>query len=241
MQNVLAKTISLQSRDCDLTCHWKPSEIFVAMQEMAMEHSGILGAGYYHLRGMNLAFALTRTELRMNRYPRLGDKVTIRTWAAPIMKWMYPRHFIFEDEAGQQLGVASTIWVLLDLNERKMVAPSALDVDIATGDLPAPMRMPGKAASPAEDCPVREYLPGYSEIDINGHVNNTRYISWMCDTLGAERLGEARIGSLIVNYSHEILPGQQVLLRTDIQEDSFCMSGDFEGVNHFALSGNFLK
>ena len=97
--------------------------------------------------------------------------------------------------------------------------------------------MPGKAAAPSEDAPAREYLPGYSEIDVNGHVNNTRYVSWLCDELGAELMKDKCVRSLTVNYSHEILPGQPVLLRTQREDDSFRMSGDYEGVNHFTLSG----
>lgn len=237
MENVLTRTLCLVSRDCDFTGCWKPSEIFMAMQELAAEHSAILGAGYAYMRSMNLAFALTRTELRMTRYPKIGDRVVVRTWAAPVMKWMYPRHFLFETESGEPLGCASTIWVLLDLNERKMVAPAALNMTIATADLPAPMRMPGKADAPAPDSPVHRYAPGYSELDVNGHVNNTRYVSWMCDRLGAELLKTRRIASIIVNYSHELLPGQSVELRAEISGDCFRMSGDNENVNHFTLSG----
>lgn len=241
MENVLTRTLSLISRDCDFTGCWKPSEIFMAMQELAAEHSAILGAGYSYMRGIGLAFALTRTELHMDRYPKIGEKVVVRTWAAPVMKWMYPRHFLFESESGEQLGCASTIWVLLDLAERKMAPPAALKTEIATGDLPAPMRMPGKALLPSESCPVVEYLPGYSEIDVNGHVNNTRYVVWMCDALGVQSLEEKRVSSLVVNYTHEILPGQSVALRTEIDGNSFRMSGDNEGVNHFVLSGTLQE
>ena len=237
MENVLTQTLSLRSRDCDFTGRWKPSEIFMATQELAGDHSAILGAGYDYLRSLSLAFALTRTELHMEKYPRIGDKVVCHTWAAPVMKWMFPRYFIFETESGERLGYAGTIWVLLDLNERKMAAPSALNVEIATGDLPAPMRMPGKAAAPSEELPAREYMPGYSEIDVNCHVNNTRYVAWACDALGAELLKDKCVRSLTVNYSHEILPGQPVFLRMQREGDSFCMSGDFDGVNRFTLSG----
>lgn len=237
MENVLTQTISLRSRDCDFTGRWKPSEIFMAMQELAAEHSAILGAGYAYMRTKSLAFALTRTELHMEKYPKIGEKVVCRTWAAPVMKWMYPRYFIFETEEGERLGYAGTIWVLLDLNERKMVAPSALDVEIATGDLTPPMRMPAKASGPAEGGEIREYLPGYSEIDVNHHVNNTRYVSWMCDALGADYLRDHEIRTLIVNYSHELLPGQPVTLRWSVDETGFCMSGDRDSINHFTLAG----
>jgi len=237
MENVLTKTLFLRSRDCDFTGRWKPSEIFMAMQELAGDHSAILGAGYEHLRSLSLAFALTRTELHMQRYPRMGEKVVCHTWAAPVMKWMFPRYFIFESESGERLGYAGTIWVLLDLNERKMAAPSALDVEIATGDMAAPMRMSGRPAVPSDDAASREYLPGYGEIDVNGHVNNTRYVAWACDALGTGTFEKQCVRSLIVNYSHEILPGQPVCMRAQQENDEFRMSGDYEGVNYFTLSG----
>jgi len=237
MQNVLTETISLKSRDCDFTGRWKPSEIFMAMQELAAAHSAVLGAGYSYMRARSLAFALTRTELHMEKYPKIGDKVVCHTWAAPVMKWMYPRYFIFESESGERLGYAGTIWVLLDLAERKMVAPAALGTEIATGDLTAPMRMPGKAAPVSAEAEAHEYLPGYSEIDVNHHVNNTRYVSWLGDRLGTDVMEKNCIKSLTVNYNREILPGETVALRIEREDCAFRMSGDIEGANRFALSG----
>lgn len=233
MQNVLSQTLPIRSGNCDLTGRWKPSEIFMAMQEVAGDHCAMLGASYDYLRERSLAFALTRSELRMERYPRIGEKVILRTWAAPVMKWMFPRYFLFETESGERLGCAGTVWVLLDLNERKMVAPAAMEVELAVGDLPAPMKMPARADAPAEETPALQYLPGYGEIDVNGHVNNTRYVAWACDALGIGTLKERFIRRLVVNYSHEILPGQPVLLRMQREGDVFRMSGE----EHFTLSG----
>lgn len=241
MENVLTQTLTLQSRDCDFTGRWKTSEIFTAMQELASDHAAILGAGYSTLRSVNLAFALTRSELHMDRYPMIGEKVVCHTWPAPVMKWMFPRYFIFETESGEQLGYAGTIWVLMDLNERKMVTPAALPSPIPTSDRKPPLRMPGKAASLTGEGCLRDYLPGYSELDVNGHVNNTRYVSWMCDALGADRFRTSFVKSIIVNYSHELLPGQMIALRSEIEGNAFRMSGDIDGINHFALSGELAE
>lgn len=241
MENVLTQVIPLQSRDCDFTGRWKPSEIFTAMQELAGDHAALLGAGYSVLRSVNLAFALTRSELHMDRYPVLGERVVCHTWPAPVMKWMFPRYFLFETESGEQLGYAATLWVLMDLTERKMVAPAALPSPIPTSDKKPPLRLPGKAAALTGEGAARAYLPGYSELDVNGHVNNTRYVSWMCDELGAKRLAGHSVKSLVVNYVHELLPGQALLLRSEIEGASFRMSGDIEGVNHFSLSGELSE
>ena len=98
MENVLIQTRLMQSRDCDFTGRWRVSEICVAMQELASDHSLILGAGFRALAQQGLAFVLTRTELHMEKYPMMGEKVICRTWAAPVMKWMFPRYFVFENE-----------------------------------------------------------------------------------------------------------------------------------------------
>ncbi len=237
MKNVYSIVIPLRSRDCDMTGRWKPSEIFVAMQELGAAHSDALGAGYDYMLSRSLAFALTRMELHMERYPTLDQRVVGRTWVTPLMKWIYPRHFLFETESGERLGYASSLWVLMDLNERKMVNPSLLDIELEPGDLSAPIRMPAKPLPVPEDCPAWERLPVYSELDINGHVNNTRYVAWACDALGAETLRGACVSELLVNYSHEILPGQRVSLRMLREDSAFRMSGEVDGTLHFSLSG----
>lgn len=240
MENVLTRTRLLQSRDCDFTGRWRPSEICVAMQELAGDHSTILGAGYRYLEERGLAFVLTRTELHMEKYPLMGEKVVCHTWAAPVMKWMFPRYFIFENEAGERLGYAGTIWVLMDLKERKMVTPAALENPIATASLKAPLRMPAKAASLTGEGTAAEHMPLYSELDVNGHVNNTKYVQWMCDAMGADIMGRNCVSSLVVNYAHEVLPSQPVTLRTEVEDTAFRMSGEVNGVNHFSLSGTLM-
>ena len=153
------------------------------------------------------------------------------------MKWMFPRYFIFENESGEQLGYAGTIWVLMDLTERKMVPPAALDAPIPTASCKPPLRMPAKAVSLKGEGTAHEHMPLYSELDVNGHVNNTKYVQWMCDSLGAETMGNHFIDSLIVNYAHEVLPSHPVTLRTESEENAFRMSGEIDGINHFSLSG----
>ena len=241
MENVLTQKRLLQSRDCDFTGRWRASEICVAMQELAGAHSAILGAGFRSLSEQGLAFVLTRTELHMEKYPVMGEKVICHTWAAPVMKWMFPRYFVFENEAGERLGYAGTIWVLMDLNERKMVSPSMLKTPIATSLQKPPLRMPGKAAPLQGAGTVAEHLPMYSELDVNGHVNNTKYVQWLCDSMGIEVMRDHFVDSLIVNYNHELLPGQSVALHTEADEAAFRMNGEIGGISCFALSGTLKK
>lgn len=237
MAGEYSETRTLLARSCDLTSRWKPSDIFLTMQELAMAHADLLNWGYSTLRARSLAFVLTRTELHMTRYPKIGEKVVCRTWIAPPAKWLFPRYYLFETEDGASLGMAASLWVLMDLNTRRMVSPQLLEMPAETAALPAPMDMPGRALPVTSVTDLRTHPAAYEEIDINGHVNNTRYVAWICDVLGVERLSEHPLSSLSINYAHEILPGQETVLRTQIEDNAFRMSGEVNGTLCFSLSG----
>jgi acyl-ACP thioesterase len=52
----------------------------------------------------------------------------------------------------------------------------------------------------------------YSDVDMLGHVNNSRYIEWICDAFSTELFNQKKLDSLQINYEHEILPGEQVVV-----------------------------
>ena len=54
MENVLTRVIEMCARGCDFTERWKTTEILVTMQELAMEHSDLLGS--LMALGMDRAF-----------------------------------------------------------------------------------------------------------------------------------------------------------------------------------------
>jgi acyl-ACP thioesterase len=51
---------------------------------------------------------------------------------------------------------------------------------------------------------------GYSAVDIVGHVNNTRYVEWICDAFPLDMFKQHKLDWMQINYEHEILPGEEV-------------------------------
>ncbi|MBQ7850680.1 MAG: hypothetical protein IJ343_13225, partial [Clostridia bacterium] len=81
------------------------------------------------------------------------------------------------------------------------------------------------------------HLPVYTDLDMNGHVNNTRYLDWCCNALGVETLRTMELAAFAVNYNQEILPGQEVRTELHRLADAFSFSG-FEGESrHFDIGG----
>ena len=60
----------------------------------------------------------------------------------------------------------------------------------------------------------------YSDTDVNGHVNNTRYADFACDAVEMEDLAPDRfLAEMQIGYLAECLPGETLLLQVGEQGD----------------------
>ena len=227
--------------EADFTGKWRPGDIFRAMQRAAEIHANALGWGYEVLKQKNIAWVLTRTQLQMAEYPKVWDKITIATWTGLIKHSVFPRYFEFRAEDGTVLGKSVTLWVLLDLKERSMVSADKAQIEVPAdqGHEPA---MPFPAA-PRElrgvEPRIIEKRPAYMDFDINGHVNNTRYIDWLCDLFEPECYREKYICDLTVNYAGEILPGTELALMLAEEGEAFSLRDCPGGKAHFTICGSW--
>ena len=235
------KTLLL-SRDCDLGGLWKPSAILTAMQETAGMHSHILGCGREMLVQKGVVWVLTRCEVQMEKEARMGSRLSIETFPMPLRRWFFPRYFVFRDEEGAQVGAAGTLWVLFDLEKRCMVAPGDVAGAIPdNSDLTPPLGVPGPVPRLTGGTLESARTPVYSELDVNGHVNNARYADWLCDALGLEVMREYRVKTMRLSYAAEIRPGQAMELRLTRDGLAYHLTGSHEGKTHFEIGGELEK
>ena len=137
----------------------------------------------------------------------------------PTRICFFPRYYIFTDERGESIGKAGTLWLLLDTQTRRMLPPGDVGRLIPDNtDLSVPMNLPATVGQLQGEELVTEYTPVYTDLDVNGHVNNARYADWLCNTLGIDMMRKFAPDSVILNYSHEVLPGQRVVLHRIIKD-----------------------
>ena len=60
-------------------------------------------------------------------------------------------------------------------------------------------------------------------------MNNTRYVDWLCNALGIDQMTRSEPESVILNYNHEILPGQRVTLRRVQKGLQYRLAGYVDG------------
>ncbi len=238
MMKTYEEQFRILTRDCDMNGKWRISAILEAMQEAAGMHSMLLGCGRDDLLKNNTVWVLSRCELRMDRYPAIGEKITVSTFPMPTRICFFPRYFVFTDGHGDMIGKAGTLWLLLDIRTRKMLPPGDVGRLIPDNtDLSVPMKLPATVGQLQGEEFITEYTPVYTDLDVNGHVNNARYADWLCNTLGIEMMRQYEADSVILNYNHEIVPGQRVTLRRVLRDQQYRLTGYVGDTAAFDIGG----
>ena len=204
----------LRTMDCDVNGVWRLSCILEAMQETAGIHMVQLGYGQQAMREKGIAWVLLRNALNMERYPLLGERVSVETFHTEPRHRLFPRYCIIRDAKEQIIGRASSLWVLMDLRTRHSISANSLNIQLPdNSDLEPPMALPSNIP-PVENGSKREmvYQPVYTDLDVNGHVNNVRYADGLCNLLGVDVMRRYEIASIVLHYYAEVQPEQRLHL-----------------------------
>ena len=195
----------------------KPSMLLFYVQEVSGIHASTLGASYDTLMAKNLFWAILRTRVQITRLPMSGETIRVETWPMPTSRVAYPRSVVAYDEAGQEIFRAISLWCLMDTQNRSMVLPGKSGV-IVEGTLRGnELALPGSLAVKAlSNSGSRQVL--FSDLDRNGHMNNTRYMEWCGDLLPSGFHHAHTPREFTVCYHAEALEGENLELHYELKE-----------------------
>lgn len=229
--------------DCDASGRLRISALLRLCQELAEKHSSSLGCGRKDLfNEYGLVWVITRNQFNIRRYPTAGEKVTLETYTAPARRVFYPRCFVLRDGEGRAIAESATLWVLVDVRTRAMT--DRREMKKAEWDMGIPPAIDRFMAPPEpageEEITLRTAV--YSDMDVNAHVNNTRFLDWLCDALGTQALTKRPVVSFLIDYHHEVREGQAVRLTLRRDEENYALTGhDESGTVLFSVAGAFGK
>ena len=182
MQPIYQQKFHINDAAVDCFGRLKPSMLLFYVQEVAGIHAASLGAGFDALMEKNLFWAILRTHVQISRMPRSGETIRLETWPMPTSRVAYPRSVVAYDEQEQEVFRAISLWCLMDTKSRSMVLPGKSGVmvegTLRGNELTVPGALSIKGLENSVARPVR-----FSDLDRNGHMNNTRYMEWIGDLL----------------------------------------------------------
>ena len=187
------------------------SSTFGVFQEAAISHAENMGIGREDMARTGQVWILSRMSALVDRRPRYGETVTVRTWPRGWEKLFAIRDYDIRDARGDAIVRARSCWIIVEIASRRPVRPQAalegLDMNEgmdATGFVPE--RLEERACLRKAE----ELRAAYSDVDYNGHVNNVSYVRWLENSASPADLERARQSRLDINYMSEVLPGESV-------------------------------
>ncbi len=186
MKDFYEQSYCVRVRDTDMFGLCRPSSVMNFLQESAAQHSVQLGIGRESLVKQSQAtWMLVRLRYTLFRPLHGNETIQVKTWYRKPHGVFIQRDFelLCGDE---RIGYALSTWVLADAESHALLKAEdiisgngASQEDLFTEKL-GKIKMPKDLAEAA----VRQL--GYSETDVNGHINNTRYADYACDAIHFE-------------------------------------------------------
>jgi len=157
------------------------------LQEVAGNHALELSFDITDLKKQNLTWVLHRLHIRMYRYPQWRENITIETWPSHGDRLRAYRDYRITGNNEKELGVALSYWMIMDLGSRRPQRMPEAVVQLGLPDIPHTLPIQ-KSRFKADDAIEDSYEIEVrkSDLDMNKHVNNVRYVQWMLDMLPEE-------------------------------------------------------
>ncbi|XP_022899588.1 palmitoyl-acyl carrier protein thioesterase, chloroplastic-like isoform X2 [Olea europaea var. sylvestris] len=164
-------------------------------QETALCHVktvGLLGDGFGSTPEMykrNLIWVVTKMQVIVDRYPTWDDVVQVDTWVAASGKNGMRRDWVVRDSnTGVTLTRASSQWVMLHKETRKLAKmPDEVREEIGGYFVDSPpvvdedSRKLSELTDDNADNVRTGLTPRWSDLDLNQHVNNVKYVGWILE------------------------------------------------------------
>lgn len=216
--SVYKNNYHIELRDVDFTKKLKLSALFGYFQDIASMAAYNLGVGISILeQKYNVAWALIRIRVDIIRTPEWNEEITIETWPQEPKKLEFERDFIVRDASGNIIIKAVSTWIIFDIETRKVRKSEFIDYDFQTivKDRAIECKL-GKIKDFGNLEIAYKKVVGYSDIDFNGHLNNSRYIDFIMDCFDMENHKKNTVKTIEVSYINEALPGDTIILYKDM-------------------------
>ena len=204
--------ITVPCYDTDGAWRLKPSSFMNMAQEAAGRHAVHLGFGYDDLIKSNTAWILSRVHVEFMDAPRWREDITLSTWHKGLSRLFFLRDFLLTDAQGRERVKATTSWLVLNLETRRLVRDPKLieEGTICTDNVLEAQAEKVVMPKGVEAEFVMEHIVAYSDIDTNGHANNAMYMQWAMDAVDYQIASVRPVSEFTINFNHETKAGDKV-------------------------------
>lgn len=187
--------------------------------EIATAHANALGIGNPSMAHLGAGWVLSRLTIEMNRYPACNSWYKLNTWVENWNRHFSARCFSIEDADGNEIGLARSVWMVLDMKTHDNYGLSHLSIP---EEIIAPRQCPIAAQSKHTDilplstpdsevsakalkatAETEYYRVKYNDIDFYRHINTVRYVTMLLNRYSLSDFDRNYLQRLELSFLHE--------------------------------------
>ena len=205
----------ITSYECGADLLLKPECMLLFAQEMAESHASRNNLGYDWVFAHNMIWVEVQGEFEFLRRPRWKEQVTLRTNTGKASALQARRFVEMCDAEGQVIARSDLMWVLIDINSRRPMPLKRAEVDMPLECSPTISEpLPAFPEQEASSLGTGYLVASRRDVDFNGHINNTAYLTWVLDTLPQAPGAAPR--RLRINYKRESHAGETLSIEHQV-------------------------
>ena len=188
-------------------------EIF---ENLGLHHADLAGHGANDIKKIGLSWIVLDWKVKVLKRPKYGQNLTAKTWGRVMderrKKLFTYREFEIFDEEGNLCVIATSKWVMMDINTWKLakLGDEILEKygpeDKYLFDSPELERI----KVPTEFSNEITYKVSRKDIDYNGHVHNLYYLDLAYEALPEDVFNNRPYDNFRINYKKEIKYGDLI-------------------------------
>lgn len=205
------KTFEIRYYEADKNKKATPLSILSYLGETSGAHTDSIDFKLDKDKSLNYGWMLNRWRVEINRYPKVGERITIETWSSGVDRFYATREFIIYDESNNEICRASTLWILVNMMKKR---PIRIPDEFSQAMEPIDEKNFEEFYQFRNNMEIEDYIDFHvrrSDIDSNNHVNNTKYISWIVETIPEEIYENFYLYEFEIQYKKETKYGNTIL------------------------------
>jgi acyl-ACP thioesterase len=190
--------------------------LFDYLQDIASDHAVLLGYGRDDLLEKNHFWVLSRIYAEIKELPEWGRKVIVKTWPRGIDKLFALRDYQVTYPDGKPIASATSSWLIIDRTSRKIQRPDhgLTNFRIDNDSDPVLPRNAGKLDPLGyEEQVASRFRVKVSDLDLNFHTNNVRYLKWIIDIFNPAFVTNNVPVYVEINYLAESRYNEEIMIK----------------------------
>lgn len=223
MNNTFEIKSKLRASDFDKYGKILPSAILDLFQTVAGQHASEMGIGFSDMFKRGYFWVLVRVKFQILKMPRMYEDVSVKTWPLAPGRVSFERDYSIKNEAGEVLVLGTSEWAFIGTENRRLVPVRDIypNIEYVTERSFTDKLLKVKPFEP--DNEGYEIHTGFSDIDLNGHVNNTKYANFVLDAIDPSNNDD--IDVIQIDYKKELLEGANIKVHLLREEDHIKATG----------------